>query len=100
MKRKLKGKELELYSSVKSILWKDWDPIGVFEEDSEWDDEYDSYAPTVFSMLIDDQDEYAVSRHLTALKRDNMGLTVEEGNEEDLKTTRLLIRERERIFGN
>lgn len=100
MKRKLKGKELELYSSVKRILWKDWDPIGVFEDNSEWDDEYDSYVPTVFDMLIDNRDEYAISRHLTALKRDNMGFTALDGNEDDLKTARLLMREKGRLFGN
>lgn len=46
---------------VRDILLRDWDPIGV-SDIPEAKDEYDSYADTVFSMLINqkaDTDEIA-----------------------------------------
>jgi len=48
MKNKLSSKEKELWNRISKILWKNWDPIGVYEEESEWDDEYDSYVPHIF----------------------------------------------------
>ncbi|PKM33141.1 MAG: hypothetical protein CVV08_08190 [Gammaproteobacteria bacterium HGW-Gammaproteobacteria-12] len=53
MKNKLSSKEKELWNRISKILWKNWDPIGVYEEDSEWDDEYDSYVPHIFRLAVE-----------------------------------------------
>jgi hypothetical protein len=91
MKRELNKKEKELYSRVARILWKDWDPIGVYNEEDEWDDEYNSYVPSILNLLLEGRDEYKISNHLTMLVVENMGLSSTTGNEHDKKIAKLLL---------
>jgi hypothetical protein len=99
MKRNLSKKENELYKRVSRILWKDWDPIGVYNEEDEWDDEYDGYVPSIFNLLIEGRDEYKISNHLTRLASENMGLTTTTGNEHDRKVTKKLVSAKVEILG-
>ena len=99
MKRSLSKKEKELYTRVARILWKDWDPIGVYNEDDEWDDEYDSYVPSIFSLLIEGRDSYKISNHLTTLASESMGLSTTTGNEHDKNIANMLLRAKVEILG-
>ena len=66
-----------------SILLVHWDPIGI--EDEPWtQDEYDSYIPQIYRLLVDRTDEAALAAHLLKIERDSMGL---EGSEERATTT-------------
>jgi len=47
-------------SSIRTILWKDWDPIGCGVPG----DEYDSYIPGVFRLLEQGADEFRLRAHL------------------------------------
>jgi hypothetical protein len=58
MKKSLSTNEKLLYKRVARILWKDWDPIGVYNENDEWDDEYDGYVPSVLNLLIEGRDSH------------------------------------------
>lgn len=53
--RKLSNEEKTLWNYIKEILWKEWAPIGVYEEDACWDDEYDSYIPHIFNLAISEK---------------------------------------------
>jgi hypothetical protein len=98
MKRDLNKKEKELYKKIARILWKDWDPIGVYNEEDEWDDEYDSYVPSIFSLLIEGKDEHKISNHLSRLASVNMGLSTTARDEHDLSMAKLLIQTKIEIF--
>jgi hypothetical protein len=58
---------------VRRILWEDWDPIGV-SNSPEAPTEYDSYAPTVVSMLFRGCSAHDLEHHLARLETDSMGL--------------------------
>ena len=60
-------KQKEFYNSLRKILWEKWDPIGVYEPDVEWDDEYDSYAPHIFRLAIEGKDEIRIANSLSIL---------------------------------
>ena len=100
MKRSLSKVEKELYKRVARILWKDWDPIGVYNEEDEWDDEYDGYVPSVFNLLIEGRDTHKISNHLTIIASESMGLSTTTGNEHDTKIANLLISAKVELLGD
>ena len=99
MKRSLSQNEKQLYKRVAKILWQDWDPIGVYNENDEWDDEYDGYVPTVVRLLIEGRDANNISNHLTTIASESMGLSTTTGNEHDMKIANLLITTKVKILG-
>lgn len=79
----------DLQREVSSILWNDWDPIGV--NDSEiYDDEYKSYVPKIIELLNKNVDIYKLTKHLESLARDSMGLSL-ENNLNERRIAELLI---------
>ncbi|MEP7344509.1 MAG: hypothetical protein ABI877_04555 [Gemmatimonadaceae bacterium] len=50
-----------------------WDPIGVSGEPMARD-EYDSYLPQVFAMLLEAKDRESLSGYLTQVEEERMGL--------------------------
>ncbi|MFC0878794.1 hypothetical protein ACE01N_19520 [Saccharicrinis sp. FJH2] len=62
-----------LHSEIDSILWHDWDPIGVNDYGGP-DDEYRSYVPEIYKMLIDSKTELEIAKHLDCIVTDRMGL--------------------------
>ena len=100
MKRELSQKEKVLYKKIARILWKDWDPIGVYNEKDEWDDEYDGYVPSIFHLALEDKDAYKISSHLTELQSNNMGLSTTLGNEHDKNIAKLIIKAKQEIINN
>lgn len=65
---------------LKTLLWKEWDPIGVNDmEDAK--DEYDSYASQIFVMLKEGRTEADVVSYLNWLETDHIGLGLSGKNE-------------------
>jgi hypothetical protein len=65
-----------LQGKIKDILLHEWDPIGVGEM-PEAQDEYDSYVPTIYSMLISHKPLNEVFNYLLWLEAEHMGLTAD-----------------------
>ncbi|MBR0191447.1 MAG: hypothetical protein IJQ31_05220 [Thermoguttaceae bacterium] len=70
----------DLLSKINEILWKDWDPIGVYQEPMpDVFDEYSGYANEILNLLY----QYEIQRdklenRLREIVRDEMGLTLSE----------------------
>jgi hypothetical protein len=64
-----------LLLAVRAILFREWDPIGVNDNDL-CGDEYDSYAPTICRWLREGVDEYKLAAHLSRIQRESMGMSV------------------------
>jgi hypothetical protein len=61
--------------AVERILWEIWDPIGLSDSGGP-EDEYDSYAGPVFSMLFTQgASADALASHLLQVATEHMGLT-------------------------
>lgn len=74
MGRKLSPFEKELYQRTNEVMHYVWDPIGVAGI-PQARDEYDSYLPQVFAMLIERKDEGEIAAYLTGIEDKRMGLT-------------------------
>jgi hypothetical protein len=62
-----------MLNAVRQVLWETWDPIGV-NDHADASDEYDSYAPTIVGMLLQDCTAHDLERHLANLETESMGL--------------------------
>ena len=82
-------KYTRLLESVKSILFKEWNPIGL-NDTSFYRDEYDSYAPAICRMLREGADAEKLVRHLRQLQQISMGLS-EVNEERDCQVVNSLI---------
>jgi hypothetical protein len=63
-----------IYDLIDTILWQDWDPIGVKEMEGVRD-EYAGYIPSVFSLKMNGADKVKITQHLFNLETINMGLS-------------------------
>ena len=71
--RKAKLTKAERYlTAIKAALLKEWDPIGV-KDVPQAQDEYDSYAPHIYTLLTTRPHE--LSDYLWSLETERMGLT-------------------------
>lgn len=100
MKKSLSKNEKLFYKRIARILWENWDPIGVYNEEDEWDDEYDSYVPHIFRLAVEGADAHKIANHLTLIVRENMGMSTTSGNESDSMIANQIINERNEILGN
>jgi hypothetical protein len=74
VRKELLQKYERLHASVKKILV-EWDPIGVLQ-DRDWpDDEYDSYVPSICSILMNSSNITTLESKLNAIVQLNMGLS-------------------------
>ena len=73
--------EKDLYKTVDEILWNDWDPIGVNNIAPR--DEYQSYVPEIFSMLINSKPEKEIADRLYKIETETIGVL---GNREHCST--------------
>ena len=74
MGRKLSPFEKELHQRTDEVMHCVWDPIGVAGI-PQARDEYGSYLPQVFSMLIERKREDEIAEYLTGIEANRMGLT-------------------------
>lgn len=99
MSKKLSRQEKELWERIRSILWEKWDPIGVYEPDSECDDEYDSYVPHIFRLAIKGCDHIRIAASLTATINQNIGPSAADKNEHDLHIAKLIVSAKKELLG-
>lgn len=71
---KLPPDQMALYKRIDEILWKDWDPIGVFGA-SAARDEYRAYLPQVFRLVLGGATQKQIAEHLFALETDAIELS-------------------------
>ena len=74
MKSKLSPKEKELYRRIDEVLHYLWDPIRV-SDTPQARDEYHSYLPQVFSLVLNGVDKATISEHLALVESDRMGMS-------------------------
>ena len=71
---KMTSDQKKLYEIIDEILWKEWDPIGV-NDTEDVRDEYQSYTPYIFSLVIHGADKIKITEHLYNIETINMGMT-------------------------
>jgi hypothetical protein len=97
MSSKLTSEQNELYQRVAEVLHYLWDPIGV-SDCPEARDEYDSYVPKVFSLLIHHSDPNEIVQFLVKTETETMGLSSSEKAREKVKeVTNVLCKYRDCI---
>lgn len=62
-----------LLTKLQALLWEQWDPIGLNDTDCP-NDEYDSYAIRIFSMLYGGASEGEIAAYLSWAQTENMGM--------------------------
>lgn len=76
-------KQSKLWIKVDTILWEDWDPIGV-NKDGGPDDEYRGYVPSIVKLLEAGGDESKITKLLHHHANDNMGLSTAKSNHSEV----------------
>ena len=92
---KLSAKEKEIYRRVDEILHYVWDPIGVAEIPLARD-EYHSYVPKVFELLISGAKYHEISGYLVKLESSSMGMQPSIGKATDV--AKLLVETKEALL--
>ena len=90
---------MKLWNRIKNILWEKWDPIGVYESNAEWDDEYDSYVPHIFRLAIEGQDQVRIANSLSDSATLNMGLSKTKQNAHEMNIAKLIIEAKIELLG-
>jgi hypothetical protein len=93
--QKLSSKEQELYKRVDEVLHYIWDPIEVSGEPYARD-EYYSYLPKVFSMLLQNINESEIIDYLIDVQTNWM--TIKASREKVKEVVSILIKWKEKIF--
>ena len=63
---------LTIQDQIRTVLNRDWDPIGVADT---VDDEYDGYIGEIYALLATDAAEQIIADHLLSIELDHMELT-------------------------
>ena len=95
MGQKLPPQEMKLYRQVDEILHYMWDPIGVAGI-AQARDEYYSYLPQVFKLVLDNKNKNEIASYLTEIEINRMGLTA--NTKVALKVAEILLKNREAII--
>ncbi len=95
MNYKLRTSEKGLYRRVDEILFYLWDPIGVCDIPMARD-EYQSYLPQVFKLLLNDSKDHEISAYLIKVESGSMGLSI--NSNKTLEVARLLIETKEALL--
>lgn len=82
VKKSRPSRAIEIYDSVRQILLRDWDPIGVCGEPNA-SDEYDAYIAPIYRILVGTRSEFELIECLRRIERDEIGLS--PGKPESLK---------------
>ena len=95
MGQKLPPQEMKLYRQVDEILHYMWDPIGVAGI-AQARDEYYSYLPQVFKLVLDNKNKNEIASYLTEIETNRMGLTA--NTKVALEVAEILLKNREAII--
>ena len=74
MGTKLSPQDENLYRRTDEVLHYIWDPCGISDA-PQARDEYYGYLPGVFSLLKQGADAAAISRHLSSIESERMGMS-------------------------
>ena len=88
MKQKLSPIEQKLYQYIDEILHHLWDPIGV-RGIAGAEDEYQSYVPKVFSLVLDQAEHCDIAAYLVEVEENGMGLPPNQENALEVAKTLL-----------
>ena len=69
------AKASDLLPVVSDILFREWDPIGVNDNEL-CRDEYDGYVPGLVDFLLSGADKYKLASWLRRVQSDSMGMSV------------------------
>ncbi len=94
----LSTKQKRFYKEVARILWEEWDPIGVYDENNEWNDEYDSYVPHTFKLALNNADASKIAKYLSLSVIQNMGMSTNFNH--DLKIAQKIMETKVKIVGS
>jgi hypothetical protein len=71
----LKGAELKAFlSELREIGWREWDPIGLSNERTHCEDEYDRYLLAAAGKLINGATERSVADYFVDVETRHMGI--------------------------
>jgi hypothetical protein len=73
-KKNLTPEQKELFKAIDEILWQDWDPINMKDNEGPRD-EYESYVPPIFSLKIKGASAEEIALKLYEIESDRMGYT-------------------------
>ena len=90
MGSKLPDDQARLFRRVDELLHYIWDPIGVAGT-PEARDEYQSYAPRVFMMLVDEVPDEHIRDYLLRIEAESMGLPKRTPSDLDTLMNSLLV---------
>ncbi len=63
-----------IWADIRRVLMKVWDPIGV-KDVPQAQDEYDSYVPGIYKLLIDRSSDDEIEAHLWLIVTETIGLS-------------------------
>ena len=87
--RRTAARALEIYDSIRQVLLREWDPIGVANEPG-LENEYDGYIGPVYRMLAENRKEEELANLLIRFECDSMGL-IERSPEQVRPAVRKLL---------
>jgi hypothetical protein len=103
MGQKLNPVENEIYKRVDEVLYYLWDPIGV-SPDPEARDEYYSYIPEIFSLLMDSEDrpgdKKKILDKLLTIQQIRIGINNEDSQKKVEKIVEILFRHKKWVTKN
>jgi len=67
------SRALEIYEAIRTVLVRDWDPIGIANE-PQLRDEYDAYLAPVYRILVGTRSEDDLAECLRKIERDEIGI--------------------------
>jgi len=74
MNSDFKNRARMFHEAIRRALLQEWDPIGIGAI-AEAQDEYDSYVPSIYKMLISQKPRHEIFDYLWWLETEHMGLT-------------------------
>ena len=80
------------HDSIREILLKQWDPIGVADV-PEAQDEYDSYIGKIYVLLIKHESRQAIVDHLWGVETEHMSLAGNRRHTESIADRLLRLRD-------
>jgi hypothetical protein len=73
MEKQKQQRAAEIQNSIRQILFREWDPIGV-SDNPKLSDEYDAYIAPVYRILVGKRSEEDLIAFLQKTERDQIGL--------------------------
>jgi hypothetical protein len=72
-KRRVATRGLEIYDSIRQVLLRDWDPIGI-RDNGELSDEYDAYIAPVYRVLVGSRSRDELIGCLQRMEEEEIGV--------------------------